>query len=313
MSIESPQGPRSGPHRILGLVAVVVTAAVIAGSFAIATDALGTGEGFARLLGATDGSVGQASSSPSAPGTGSVTPRPSEGHPTPSITSPASTERPRPTSPATPAPTVPRSPVDVSIVTHPASVFAHQRLKTWCAPAGLQMTLAVLGLANTSNAFQAALNRRVGEWTSYADSHDGGWGPMAMTKALAAYGARGYEVRTYPSRLAALRDAAVALETTRSPVLLLAWYGAHTWVMTGFRADADPALFTDATVSGTYILDPWYPWVSTIWGPSDPPATFQDTAEMIRNYRAWKRPEGHYPKRDGLFVAVVPTLKAPGG
>jgi hypothetical protein len=34
---------------------------------------------------------------------------------------------------------------------------------------------------------------------------------------------------------------------------------------------------------------------------------------MIRNYRPWKRPEGVYPDRDGLFIAVVPTLKAPGG
>ena len=29
---------------------------------------------------------------------------------------------------------------------------------------------------------------------------------------------------------------------------------------------------------------------------------------MIRNYLAWKRPEGQYPDRDGLFIAVVPTI-----
>jgi hypothetical protein len=28
---------------------------------------------------------------------------------------------------------------------------------------------------------------------------------------------------------------------------------------------------------------------------------------MRRNYLPWKRPEGHYPDRDGLFIAVVPT------
>ena len=59
--------------------------------------------------------------------------------------------------------------------------------------------------------------------------------------------------------------------------LLLAWNGAHTWVMNGFRADGDPAIFPNAKVTGAYILDPWYPDVSSIWGPSDPPGTFQDT------------------------------------
>ena len=28
---------------------------------------------------------------------------------------------------------------------------------------------------------------------------------------------------------------------------------------------------------------------------------------MRRNYLPWKRPEGSYPERDGLFLAVVPT------
>ena len=134
-----------------------------------------------------------------------------------------------------------------------------------------------------------------------------------LPSALAAYGVTGYEVRTYATRSAALRDAAKALEMTHSPVLLLAWRGAHTWVMTGFRANADPAVFADATVTGTYILDPWYPRVSSIWGRSDPPGTFQDASEMVRNYLKWRRPEGHYPDRDGRYVAVVPTIAVTGG
>jgi len=93
-------------------------------------------------------------------------------------------------------------------------------------------------------------------------------------------------------------------------VLLIAWRGAHTWVMTGFRSDADPLLFDDAKISGTYVLDPWFPRNSSIWGQSDPPGTFQDASEMRRNYLPWERPEGSYPSRDSLFLAVVPTLPA---
>jgi hypothetical protein len=165
-----------------------------------------------------------------------------------------------------------------------------------------------MGKGAPTDAREREIASRIREWDSYADSHNGDWGPSAMALALDAYGAKGYQVRAYKTRQGAERDAAKALERTGSPVLLMAWRGAHTWVMTGFRADADPAVFSNATIRGTYILDPWYPTVSSIWGASDPPGTFQDNAEMIRNYLVWKRPEGHYRDRDGLFIAVVPTV-----
>ena len=170
------------------------------------------------------------------------------------------------------------------------------------------MTLAYLGLADISDEFQRKVQGRIREWESKSDSLNGNWGPAAMALALEAYGAPGYEVRAYKGRQEALRDSALALEATGSPVILLTWRGAHTWVMTGFRADADPAIFPDARISGAYILDPWYPSVSSLWGPSDPPGTFQDNAEMVRNYLRWNRPEGIYPDRDGLFIALVPTV-----
>ena len=246
---------------------------------------------------------------------------PSDPAPTPEVTPPATpgpttaatpAATPGPTTAATPAATpepAARVPVDLDIVRHPNRVFAHEIKVTWCASAGVQMTLAILGLGDTSRAFQREIQGRVGRWDSYADSHNGRWGPTAMTRALAAYGAKGYEVRVYNTRQGALRAAARAIVKTGAPVILLAWRGAHTWVMTGFRADADPAVFSDATIKGAYILDPWYPSVSSIWGPSDPPGTFQNNAEMVRNYLRWKRPEGKYPGRDGKFIVVVPTVR----
>jgi hypothetical protein len=103
------------------------------------------------------------------------------------------------------------------------------------------------------------------------------------------------------------------------------WWGAHTWVMTGFKADADPTLFDDSRISGAYILDPWYPRVSSIWGPSDPPGNFEDLGELERNWPAfqgppgyeqigpgWTRPGGVYPDRDGKFVVLFPTTPRDG-
>ena len=205
-------------------------------------------------------------------------------------------------------PTPARLPVDVETARDPNAVFAHELKITWCAPAGITMVVALHGRATASDDFQREVAGRVHEFESYDDSHNGGWGPSAMSEALAAYGVPGYEVRAYETREDALRASAVAIEATGAPVVLLAWRGAHTWVMTGFRADADPRVFPDAVVTGAYILDPWYPDVSSIWGPSDPPGTFQDEAEMVRNFLPWKRPEGKYPDRDGRFIVMIPTI-----
>lgn len=242
------------------------------------------------------------------PATSTATPRPAR---TPGAT-PSPTPRPTPSPTRTPVPTptpMPvRTPVDVALSIDADAVFAHELRITWCSPAGIQIVLAIHGRGDTSDELQREIAGRVPAFESWADSHNGGWGPASIAAAIAAYGVPGYEVRAYPTREEALRGAAVAIGETGAPVVLLAWRGAHVWVMSGYRADADPAVFPDALVSGAYILDPWYPDVSSIWGPSDAPGAFQDEAEMERNYLPWKRPEGKYPERDGQFIAVIPRL-----
>jgi hypothetical protein len=207
-----------------------------------------------------------------------------------------------------PTPKPPRKPVDFKIRTNPARMFASQHTNDWCAVAGIQMVLAMHGVVDNSVDTQKRLAGSIDRFESWRDSHNGGWGPAAIAEALAANGVKGYEIRSYNRRDLALRDTARALRTTRAPVILIAWRGAHTWVMTGYRADADPTVFRDAVVKGAYIYDPWYPRVSTIWGPSDGPGVFQNDAEMERNYLRWDRPEGAYPDRDGKYIAVVPTI-----
>jgi hypothetical protein len=205
----------------------------------------------------------------------------------------------------TPIPT--KGPVEVSIVSDPNAVFAHQLTKEWCAVAGTQIALAVMGKGNNSPAFQRELAGRIGEWESSEDSLDGGWGPGAIALALKAYGVPGYQVRAYNTMSDALLDGALAISQTHKPVLLMAWHGAHTWVMTGYQATADPNLYVDATLTRIQILDPWFPWISSIWGASHSPGFYQSMKEMAQNYLPWHRPEGLYPTRDGKFIAVVPT------
>lgn len=298
-------------HRRGPLVAIALVLLFATGFTVVRANVLGMGERLDRWSARLEAIIDPPPDRSTIP-TVVVTPAPSptatpEPSPLPSAASP------------TPSPTpLVREPVDVRVVDDHAAVFASQVTTDDCAVAGTQMVLAVLGLGDTSTAFQAEIKGRIGEWESWEDSHDGGWGPAAVSLALAEYGATGYEIRAYESHLDALRGVATAIAATGKPVVLFPWWGAHTWVATGFRADADPTLFPDADVSGLYILDPWYPRVSSIWGPSDGPGNFEDIAEMERNFPygtnldGWHRPEGEYPDRDGKYVILVPTTPLDG-
>ena len=281
------------------IAALLLLAAVLAGVVVVAGNVAGVGD---KVAGAVEKVALLVNPPPDRPieEGAVVTPKPDS---TPTL---APGQTPPPTPDPTPVPN--REKMDVSLYRNPDKHFITEIDHEWCAVAGTQMVLAANGKAPLTEAFQAELAGRIGEWESRRDSRNGGWGPSAMVKALESYGVPGYEVRRYETRADALRDAARAIEQFDAPVLLMAWRGAHTWVMTGFRSDADPLLFDDARISGAYVLDPWYPRVSSIWGPSDPPGTFQDASEMRRNYLPWERPEGAYPSRDGLFLALVPTL-----
>jgi hypothetical protein len=241
------------------------------------------------------------------PGRIAVAPTDRAGEPTDGASDPTATPSATPVPTATPRPE--RKPVRFRLkVADPTTKFISQVDNTMCAAAGLQMVLGMHDQAPMTQAFQKRLDGRLDEWESREDAKAGGWGPSSMAEALAAYGVAGYEVRAYENRNQSLREAAAAMVRTGAPAILIAWRGAHTWVMTGFRADADPTLFKDARITAINVFDPWYPTVSTIWGPSDPPGTLQDVAEIKRNFLQWERPEGKYPERDGKYIVVVPTI-----
>jgi hypothetical protein len=308
MNTRRPWGTRGR----IGLVTLTLIVLFATGFTVVRADVLGMGGRFERLVARVETFIDPPPQRSTLP-TVVVTPEPSVAATATPTLAPSATPTPSPT------PLV-RAPVDVALVDDHAAMFASQLTDKDCAVAGTQMVLAILGLGDTSDAFQQEIKDRIGEWEAWEDSQNGGWGPAAVGLALAAYGATGYEVRAYDTYTDALRDSAIAISTHDKPVVMFPWWGAHTWVMTGYRADADPALFDDARITGAYILDPWYPRVSSIWGASDGPGTFEDLAELERNWPAyqgppgyeqigpgWSRPEGRYPDRDGRFVVLVPT------
>jgi hypothetical protein len=236
-----------------------------------------------------------------------VPPTPAPASATPSVApSVAASVAPSPT----PTPKPVRKPVNARIEPKPAAAFVSEAKNTWCAAAAVQIALNVNGPASridTSRARQAQIRKLEVDLTTRKDSRNGGAGPLGMVATLEKLGKVDYQLHIYDTRAEALRASAKAIRQTGHAAILLAWRGAHAWVMTGYKADADPTVFANAKVTGAYIIDPWYPRVSRIWGPSDKPGVYQDSAEMMRNYLPWKRPDGRYPGRDGKFLAIIPV------
>src|SRR5262245_12846691 len=69
----------------------------------------------------------------------------------------------------------------------------------------------------------------------------------------------------------ALRLAAASIRQTNRPVGLLVWRGRHAWVMSGFKATADPLKTSNYKVTAAIVMDPLYPHGSSVWGPSPKP------------------------------------------
>ena len=206
----------------------------------------------------------------------------------------------------TPSPTVTRAPFRMDL--YKPGTFVSQMNRYACMAGALQNMLNIMGpTIDKTTARQVEISHLIVANTTKQDSLNGGYGPQGWAITLTQLGAGKYKLLIDDSLDAALHDAASALRKTGRPVGLLSWWGAHSWVMTGFRSDADPRYFPkDFTLTGAYIVDPFYPRVSSIWGQTLGPDSFRDMAAMAHNYIGWKRPEGHYKDRDGKWLLVVP-------
>lgn len=109
------------------------------------------------------------------------------------------------------------------------------------------------------------------------------------------------------SRQEALNMAARQMRLTDRPVGLWVWGGKHAWVISGFKATADPAWTDDFRVTHVWIEDPWSGRVSTIWGDGLAPHTLvtaQELGEDFVRYANRHRPE-YGP--EGKYTIIAPV------
>ena len=184
------------------------------------------------------------------------------------------------------------------------------------APAAMQTMINIMedGRPDHSRATQRRLYLLAREHST-EKLDDEGAEPEGWAAGLGLLGYGSYAVHVEDTRKDAIRTAARALRLTGRPVGLLTWRGAHSWVMSGFEATADPAYTDRFTVTHVYIEDVWYPRISSIWGESRPPDARVPVDLLPEDYLPWDRPRVRQPDKDGRFVLVVPVLAegaAPG-
>jgi putative peptidoglycan lipid II flippase len=175
----------------------------------------------------------------------------------------------------------------------------------WCLPAAMQVSMNIMDVgADRTRATQ----KRLFDLTRSIDpAPDGAAEPEAWAKGLTELGYGDYEVSVQPSIRAAIHVAAKRLRLTNRPVGLMVWRGAHSWVMSGFKASADPALTDSYTVTSVRIEDVWYPRFSTIWGYSRKPDASVPVNQLSQDFLPWKRPLGSYPGKNGRYVIILPV------
>jgi putative peptidoglycan lipid II flippase len=175
----------------------------------------------------------------------------------------------------------------------------------WCLPAAMQTAMNIMDVgADTSRATQGRLFNLT---RSLAPAPDGAAEPEAWAKGLFQLGYGAYEVRALPSIKSAIQLAAKQIRLTSRPAGLMVWRGAHTWVMSGFTATADPALTNAFTVTAVRIEDVWYPRLSKLWGYSRKPDALVPVEQLSEDFLPWRRPRGSYPAKNDKFVIIIPA------
>lgn len=189
--------------------------------------------------------------------------------------------------------------------------FVSELKPIYCVPAAMQVSVNIMksGPTDLTIAAQRRLYQLARQYSGPKLSGPGAE-PEGWAEGLNRLGYGPYRVDVKGSRSDAIHVAAWALRMTGRPVGLLVWRGAHSWVVSGFTATADPAYTDQFKVTGLSIEDVWYPRISSIWGASRPPDALVPVGLMSQDYLQWRRPTARYPGKDGKFVVVLPVVDA---
>ncbi len=189
------------------------------------------------------------------------------------------------------------------------SDFVAQTNFVQCVGASMQMMLNVIGETNDRTAatqrdlqnLARELSGRRSDGSQRSGASVRGW-----AGGLNQLDAGPYKLVGTATLEDALYLAAKAIRHTGKPVGLLVWRGRHAWVMSGFRATADPAATDTFDVTAAIVMDPLYPHGSTVWGPSPRPREALSPKTVGRQFVP--RRMGSMPGGTGVGSEIMSAL-----
>lgn len=185
--------------------------------------------------------------------------------------------------------------------------FVAQTNFVQCVGASMQMMLNIIRPTNDhSAATQLSLEnlaRRLSPRRQDSVQRKGA-SVVGWAAGLTMAGGGAYRLVGLGSLQEAMKTAATAIMETGRPVGLLVWRGRHAWVMSGFAATANPLGTANFQVTSAVILDPLYPYGSSVWGPSPSPRQALGIAAVGRQFV----PRGEYP---GARTPTTPGSGSP--
>ena len=218
--------------------------------------------------------------------------------------SPRTTSAPGPSAVRVPQPAATEAvgPYAINIAT--AADFVPQYTFEWCVGASIQMARSIItGDRNETRTSQRRLWQMARDRT--IGSPYGGANPAGWAATLTDIGLGEYRLVSLPTFDAAVKRAARAIADTGRPVGLVMWAGRHAWVMTGFKATADPRADRDAKVTRVRVMDPLYPHGSR-WGASPRPNRLIKLDTLARQFVMRNRPDYDFGVDPG-WLLVLPV------
>jgi hypothetical protein len=161
----------------------------------------------------------------------------------------------------------------------------------------------------TSSHGEAAQTR----YWRYAQDHsrypitDNGADAAGWAAAMKHWNAGNYTVGVHNTMQASLRAAAKRMRATGKPVGMIVWgrNGGHAWVMTGFRATADPKNSSDYTVTSVQAMGPLWP-LGTIGGKSFDPGPKDWVSYDTLRKKFTENVQRSAPDWNGRWITVLP-------
>lgn len=184
--------------------------------------------------------------------------------------------------------------------------FSYQHLDYTCVGASIQMMLNMQRHQTDHSVKDQNTYWRFGNEHNRYHASNNGVDPQGWVAALQNFGAGNYSINLATGFQSGLKALAERMRATGKAIGLFVHDGAHAWVMTGFKATADPQATDNYTVTSVQVMGPLYP-DGTIGGKSyDPgPGTWLSLDKLRVKFTrlAWNRA----PEWNGRWVAVVPN------